>query len=160
MAYISLISELLNWTIPTHHLLQHHQSSQSPNAKTEIRGLDIGTGASAIYPLLGTSCFPNWRFVGTDVDGESLEYAREHVLGHPGNDGKLEKRINLVYVKEQDPFLPPDGEYAFTMCNPPFYTSFDEMQASALAKRLPPNAVSVPFFSPLPNVSPFTHAYD
>ena len=31
----------------------------------EVSGLDIGTGASCIYPLLGCSQRSNWRFIGT-----------------------------------------------------------------------------------------------
>lgn len=33
-----------------------------------IRGLDIGTGASAIYPLLGAKVY-GWAFIATDIDG-------------------------------------------------------------------------------------------
>jgi 23S rRNA (adenine1618-N6)-methyltransferase len=30
-----------------------------------VLGLDIGTGASCIYPLLACSKLPKWRFAGT-----------------------------------------------------------------------------------------------
>jgi hypothetical protein len=32
-----------------------------------VRGLDVGTGASAIYPLLGARVY-GWSFLGTDID--------------------------------------------------------------------------------------------
>jgi 23S rRNA A1618 N6-methylase RlmF len=32
-----------------------------------VRGIDVGTGASAIYPLLGTSVY-GWAFLATDID--------------------------------------------------------------------------------------------
>ena len=34
-----------------------------------------------------------------------------------------------------------DGEYDFTMCNPPFYASREEVIQSAEAKEFEPNAV-------------------
>jgi len=46
-----------------------------------VRGLDIGTGASAIYPLLGARVY-GWSFLGTDID----EYVlwRMHAGRHAG----------------------------------------------------------------------------
>lgn len=32
-----------------------------------VRGVDIGVGASAIYPLLGATVY-GWSFLGTDID--------------------------------------------------------------------------------------------
>ena len=37
-----------------------------------------GTGASAIFPLLGTSSY-GWRFVGTEIDPESIQSAMENI---------------------------------------------------------------------------------
>jgi hypothetical protein len=37
--------------------------------------LDVGVGASCIYPLLGNKYF-GWKFFGTDVDKKSIEYAK------------------------------------------------------------------------------------
>jgi len=42
--------------------------------KKNVSVLDIGTGATLIYPLLGHSEF-NWKFVGTDVNSKSLKNA-------------------------------------------------------------------------------------
>ena len=39
--------------------------SDSYDRDREVLGLDIGTGASAIYPLLGCVQRPKWRFAGT-----------------------------------------------------------------------------------------------
>ena len=37
------------------------------NESTEpIQGLDIGTGASCIYPLLGVSMYSNYEFLATE----------------------------------------------------------------------------------------------
>ncbi|XP_038886851.1 U6 small nuclear RNA (adenine-(43)-N(6))-methyltransferase isoform X1 [Benincasa hispida] len=47
-----------------------------------VRGLDIGTGANCIYPLLGASLL-GWSFVGTDVTDVALEWAERNVKSNP-----------------------------------------------------------------------------
>lgn len=61
-------------------------------AKTEepIIGLDIGTGASCIYPLLG-SAHLGWRFVATEVDPASVLSARHNVALNSW-EGRIEIR--------------------------------------------------------------------
>ena len=41
----------------------------------EIAGLDVGVGASCVYPLLAAKRF-GWRMYGTDIDSENLSSAR------------------------------------------------------------------------------------
>ena len=51
---------------------------------TEIAGLDVGVGASCVYPLLAAKKF-GWRMHGTDIDAENLSSARyEMNLTHGG----------------------------------------------------------------------------
>ncbi|KAF8485406.1 ribosomal RNA large subunit methyltransferase F-like protein [Gautieria morchelliformis] len=123
----------------------------------EIRGLDIGTGASAIYPLLACS-LPNaeqWTFVGTDNDPLSANYASRNVeannLGHRITIWPIQKFPNTgMPVTEEDPRSTPilaplvedtESRFDFTMCNPPFYASISEIEKSAEAKDLPPIAI-------------------
>lgn len=85
------------------------------------KGLDIGCGASAIYPILGSAIY-NWTMVGCDVVDESVGFAKkntaknDHIeIRHQINKGNIFKGVILA------------GEYYdFTMCNPPFYTSEEE----------------------------------
>jgi 23S rRNA A1618 N6-methylase RlmF len=44
------------------------------------RGIDVGTGASCIYPLLGTAMHPDWSFVATEVDDRSRASATANVV--------------------------------------------------------------------------------
>uniref|UniRef100_V5E304 Uncharacterized protein n=1 Tax=Kalmanozyma brasiliensis (strain GHG001) TaxID=1365824 RepID=V5E304_KALBG len=153
LAYIALLNELLSWSLPTWRLLRHFQ--HQPLDST-VRGLDIGTGASVIYPALGVRCFPSWRFVATDIDRSSLEYAGKHVINHVDNGGRLSESIALVHVDAEDAFVPKLGGakviggdagvlsesgFDFIMCNPPFYLSAEEMDRSAQFKKQPANAV-------------------
>lgn len=140
---------MLCWTLPTWHLVRHMQGSTS--SSDAVVGLDIGTGASAIYPVLGTRCFPHWRFVATDTDEASLQYASTHIVDRASN--ALSDRIALLH-SDGGAFVPSaegckqvGGKYEaqevhFTMCNPPFYSSAHDMQRSASFKSQPPSAVS------------------
>ncbi|KOS23309.1 putative methyltransferase-like protein [Escovopsis weberi] len=101
---------------------------------SQVVGLDIGTGASCIYPLLGCTERP-WSFVATDTDEKSLACARENLkLNH------LESRIEVLARDPDDPLIPVEGitpSLTFTMTNPPFYESEDAMLRSASEKSRP-----------------------
>nr|GAT59286.1 S-adenosyl-L-methionine-dependent methyltransferase [Mycena chlorophos] len=106
-----------------------------------VYGLDIGTGASAIYPLLGCKTKASWTFLATDIDSFSLQSARNNI---ERND--LQERIRLFQTTAEAPiFAPlhrdPALSVTFTMCNPPFYSSHDDVNNSAEAKEFEPNAV-------------------
>ncbi|KHN99354.1 DUF890 domain-containing protein [Metarhizium album ARSEF 1941] len=93
-------------------------------------GMDIGTGASCIYPLLGS-----WR---ADIDAESLKWARRNV-----EINGLSSRINVVARSADSALIPLDelGLEAvdFTMTNPPFYESEEDLLSSAKKKKRPPH---------------------
>ncbi|CAM1510972.1 Fc.00g084850.m01.CDS01 [Cosmosporella sp. VM-42] len=102
----------------------------------KITGLDIGTGASCIYPLLGCAQRP-WSFIATDIDAESLESAKRNVQLN-----NLEARIKVVTRNPDDSLIPLDDlsieNIDFIMTNPPFYKSTEEMVQSAAQKSRPP----------------------
>ncbi len=87
-----------------------------------LRGLDIGTGANLIYPLLGHQEY-GWNFVGSDVDGDALKAAKDVLRQNPGLASEIElrqqKNPNQIFkgiVKENEHF-------DFCLCNPPFHAS-------------------------------------
>ena len=91
--------------------------------------VDIGTGSSLIYPIIGSKmCLKN-RFIATEIDQESIEYAKQHILPNL-------KNVQLVEVKDPNVILPvdrilqvlPHGQKVrYTLCNPPFYTDENEL---------------------------------
>ncbi|KAI1332413.1 hypothetical protein F5Y16DRAFT_394487 [Xylariaceae sp. FL0255] len=103
-----------------------------------VTGLDIGTGASLIYPLLGCVQRP-WHFIATDIDPTSLSYARRNARI---ND--LQSRIQILDRTASDSLIPLDdldlGSIDFVMVNPPFYSSYSELEALAAKKQQPPNS--------------------
>ncbi|OTB01067.1 hypothetical protein M426DRAFT_64625 [Hypoxylon sp. CI-4A] len=102
-------------------------------------GLDIGTGASAIYPLLGCAQRSSWSFIATDVDEKSLSYARRNV-----ELNNLQSRIRVVERTVTGCLIPLDEldleSIDFVMVNPPFYTSEAELEHLAKQKSRPPNS--------------------
>lgn len=60
-----------------------------------IKGLDIGTGASLVYPLLAHQIY-GWKMVGSDISKESLENA-EAILSQ--NSG-IQSNVELVHQKD------------------------------------------------------------
>jgi 23S rRNA (adenine1618-N6)-methyltransferase len=101
-----------------------------------------GVGASCIYGLLGTASRPNWRFFGTELDEKNFDFAQRNVEGN-----NLSNRIKLLRTSALDRLLPldklcsPSTTIDFTMCNPPFYSSEQDMQSSTWTKAAPPSAV-------------------
>ncbi|KAK4052302.1 hypothetical protein OIO90_004383 [Microbotryomycetes sp. JL221] len=110
-------------------------------ANRPLTGLDIGTGASAIYPLLACRTLDHTRFIATDIDSHSIEFARSNVIRN-----HLQDRVKIVQTDVQGPFIPDEISNGIetidlTICNPPFYESHDEIASSLAAKKLEPFAV-------------------
>ncbi|KAI1004529.1 hypothetical protein K3495_g3679 [Podosphaera aphanis] len=128
--YILWIQRLIDTTISTYEAISNQSQS--------ILGLDIGTGASCIYPLLGCTLKSNWRFFGTEENDEkSLHFAGQNVFIN-----KLQDRISLIKIEAEESLIPLEkinlNRLDFTMCNPPFYESTLDMLTSAEAKKRPP----------------------
>ncbi|KAI0101479.1 hypothetical protein GGR51DRAFT_330285 [Nemania sp. FL0031] len=104
-----------------------------------VTGLDIGTGASLIYPLLGCVQRPAWHFVATDIDAESLASARTNA-----RQNNLASRIRILERTASEPLLPLDDlgihTIDFAMTNPPFYASDTELLDLAAQKSQPPHS--------------------
>ncbi|KAE8408942.1 DUF890 domain protein [Aspergillus pseudonomiae] len=112
-----------------------YRDNYDPDRK--VIGLDIGTGCCSIYPLLGCSVRPQWNFVATDIDDDNIRTSQEAVSGN-----RLESRIRIVKTDSNGDLIPLEKLEVegldFTMCNPPFYTSREELVSSAQAKERPP----------------------
>ncbi|MCP4596561.1 23S rRNA (adenine(1618)-N(6))-methyltransferase RlmF, partial [Neptuniibacter sp.] len=98
-----------------------------------IRGLDIGTGASVIYPILGSRSY-GWSFIGSDIDPVSIATAEQISKFNP----VLKKKIRCRLQKSQDNIfkgvIPQDERFDFTLCNPPFHASLAEATAGSKRK--------------------------
>ena len=95
------------------------------NLNKDITILDIGTGASCIYPLLGNAEY-NWNFVATDSHKKSIAYAEKIIIKN-----KLKKSVQLKHQPNTESvfkgILKPNDRFSASICNPPFYK--DEAEA-------------------------------
>lgn len=101
----------------------HHISDllKSFNITDNINVLDIGTGASCIYPILGHAEY-NWSFVASDIDKNALKCAQNIIYK---ND--LNTAISLRHQKDGSQILngilKEEDRFSVSICNPPFFKS-------------------------------------
>lgn len=87
-----------------------------------VKGLDIGTGANLVYPLIAHTSY-GWKMLGTDINTGSLNNAR-HILDQNPD------LLPFIQLKQQPDshhifknIMGPEDRFTFTMCNPPFHDS-------------------------------------
>ena len=85
-------------------------------------GLDIGTGANCIYPLLGNSIY-QWNFVASDISRKSLLNAEEIIQKNTNLKGLVEFRLQRDSEYMFDSIIQEGEFFDFTICNPPFHDS-------------------------------------
>ncbi|WP_297804257.1 23S rRNA (adenine(1618)-N(6))-methyltransferase RlmF [uncultured Polaribacter sp.] len=148
-ALICSLDKISNWNFPKENLCPPipgrldyiHYLADLLSLKGAAKILDIGTGATCIYPLLGVSAY-DWNFVATDIDLDSLDTAQDII-----DDNKLTEKIELRQQLKEENILKGiivDGDsFTAVMCNPPFYKSAEEAQGAngRKSKNLGNNAV-------------------
>ena len=89
---------------------------------TPVKGLDIGTGANLVYPLIANHSY-GWEMLGTDINPNSLENAQKILESNPD----LEENIQLKFQPKSElifkNIISKEDKFTFTMCNPPFHDS-------------------------------------
>ena len=105
----------------------HHLADLISEEKN-IKILDIGTGATCIYPLLGVAEY-NWDFVAIDIDINSLDTAQDII-----DDNSLDTKIKLRQQLDENQILKgilnDDDSFSAVICNPPFYKSAEEARGA------------------------------
>ena len=95
-------------------------------SEENVIGIDIGTGANIIYPLLGNSLY-NWKFICSEINNESYNNAK--IILEKNN---LEQKINLIKQDNKNNIflgiLNREKKYIFSMCNPPYYDYEQEIK--------------------------------
>ena len=120
--YIHHMADVLgssnNGTIPTGH---------------RIQCLDIGVGASCVYPIIGNKEY-GWSFIGADIDPVSIESARKIIETNPVLHRKVELRLQNNPKDIFQGIIQKDELIDVSICNPPFHASLAEARSGTLRK--------------------------
>jgi len=132
----------VNWSLKKGHLcpavpgrfdyLLHARDLLPKIEGRRVRMLDIGAGASLIYPLLATAAF-NWECVGSEVDKEAISFAKGLVRM---NANMMGTRIRRQEFKSQllQGIMEKKEAFDILVCNPPFYKTKSEALAANTRK--------------------------
>lgn len=114
-------------------LLQESRHNNKTKGIPKAHGLDIGSGANCVYPIIGTQEY-NWTFVATDIDPIAIKAAEKIVSTNPTLVGRIEHRHQADPTSVFSGIIDERDYFDFTMCNPPFHKSAKEAQESASRK--------------------------
>ena len=115
-----------------HHLadLLAESNNQEIPFGRQIKALDIGTGASLVYPLVGQSEY-GWHFTGVDIDPAAIKSAQQ--ICEMNN---LEITLRQQSKRENTfrGVLQPQDAFHVTLCNPPFHASAEKANSGTQRK--------------------------
>lgn len=148
-ALLSHYYGIKNWDFPDENLCPpipgradylHHVAdllSESNYGKVptgeKITCVDIGVGASCIYPIIGFVEY-GWKFIGSDIDRKSIESAQNIINSNPSLDGKIECRIQENAKAFFHGIIGAEEKIDLSICNPPFHSSREEAQKGSRRK--------------------------
>jgi len=90
-----------------------------------VRALDIGVGASGIYPIIGRGEY-GWRFIGSDIDPTALASSQRNIDRLPAMRAGIQLRRQHDAQAILDGILADGDELDAVLCNPPFHLSPDQ----------------------------------
>jgi len=121
--YVHYLADLLHETL----------SQNSEKSLPVVSVLDIGTGSSCIYPILGQREY-QWHFTASDIDPISVKVAEQNISA----DKRLKKSITCRLQHDAAKFftsiIHKNERYELTMCNPPFHRSLAEANKGSARK--------------------------
>lgn len=116
-----------------HNLADLLSKKAHSHATESVRVLDIGTGASIVYPLIGQHHY-GWQFVGVDINQAALDNAQQIIEKNNGLADAIHLRVQPSPINIFHGVILPSESFALTMCNPPFHTSQADAQAGTVRK--------------------------
>lgn len=137
------------WGIPKHYLCPpipgradyiHHMADLLGKNNEEkiptgdkIKCLDIGTGASCIYPIIGTTEY-GWSFTGSEIDTVAIQSANKIIKSNSSLKNKIQIRLQKNRNTIFKGIIEEDEHFDISTCNPPFYASAEDAQKESIRK--------------------------
>jgi 23S rRNA (adenine1618-N6)-methyltransferase len=102
-------------------LLACSNNQEIPRGR-KVKALDIGTGASLVYPLTGQSEY-GWHFTGVDIDSAAIKSAQQICQFN-----NLKITLKRQHIRENTfrGVIGPHDIFHITLCNPPFHASIEQ----------------------------------
>lgn len=100
---------------------------------SKIRCLDIGVGASCIYPIIGNKEY-GWSFIGSDIDPVAIESANQIISQNSGFQEEIECKLQTNPKDFFYGIIRKDELIDLSICNPPFHASAGDAEAGTLRK--------------------------
>ena len=113
-------------------LLCEHNFGKIPTGN-KITCLDIGVGASCIYPILGVIEY-GWNFIGSDIDVKSIASSHKIIHANPSLKDKVTFRLQENPKDVFYQILTREDKIDLTICNPPFHASLEDAQRGTQRK--------------------------
>jgi 23S rRNA (adenine1618-N6)-methyltransferase len=100
---------------------------------SQVKCLDIGVGASCIYPIIGAVEY-GWQFLGSDINEASLNSAEKIIASNASLIGKINFDLQRDPASIFHGTIDKNEQFDITICNPPFHASAKEAQESSRRK--------------------------
>lgn len=98
-----------------------------------VKGLDIGTGANLVYPLIAHQSY-GWEMLGTDINKKSVGNAQKILDENPDFSSHIQLKFqpdsNFIFKN----ILSSENRFTFSMCNPPFHDSEESAMKGNIRK--------------------------
>jgi len=113
-------------------LLAGNNKGEIPRGK-KVKCLDIGVGANCVYPIIGHQEY-GWSFIASDIDELSIASASKIIELNPPLKDSIELRLQNNPKDIFRGVIKKGETIDFVICNPPFHSSYEEMQKGSLRK--------------------------
>lgn len=113
-------------------LLSENNFGKIPKGEKVIC-LDVGVGASCIYPILGSIEY-DWNFIASDIDPASIQSSQSIIDANSVLKEKVSLRLQEDGRRYFQGVLKEEEKIDLAMCNPPFHASANEAREAAKRK--------------------------